>query len=214
MRTLMFLVCISLFPSAEAQANDNGGYPLKGYRALRDTSAPVIENGRIGRAFSFPRGIELVTIETKEDESLGTLVRLGIDQNQAPADIWVRAQDLDNSDFLPYDFSGASEEEIEIWKRMTYCYRHVKNYLLQTGQVKTYLPGGSAYQAASILPKYGFRRTGHGPATASNGEVCVYSGGPQGHGHIEVKRNGKWWYGYGFIDHPIRNRKFIACFAK
>jgi len=97
---------------------------------------------------------------------------------------------------------------------MTYCYRYVKRYLLSIGKVKTYLPGTSAWEAAKILPKHGFRKTGHTPAKAKEGEVCVYSGGPKGHGHIEVKRNGKWWYGYGYLPQPIKNRKFIACFAK
>ena len=229
MRTMMFLVCLSLFLCVSAWADNSDAQkpitvqpeeeqadmPLKGFRALRDTSILTVQGGRLAQAISLPRGTELVVIETRQDEAQGTLTHLGIDQDQAlPADIWVRAQDLEISDFLPYDFSGSSGDDAGIWGRMTYCYRYVKKYLLQTGQVKTYLPGGSAYQAASILPKYGFHRTGHSPASASNGEVCVYSGGPQGHGHIEVKRNGKWWYGYGFIDHPIRNRSFIACFAK
>jgi hypothetical protein len=225
----MFLVCLSLFlcgvswaeeniarPRLETAENgDPETFPLKGYRALRDTFLRTIDGGRPGLAVSLPRGIELVVIETKQDEAQGDLVHLGLDQDPSlPAEIWVRAQDLETSDIIAYDFSGSDSGDIELWKRMTYCYRYVKKYLLQTGQVKTYLPGGSAYQAASILPKHGFRRTGHSPASAQNGEVCVYSGGPQGHGHIEVKRNGKWWYGYGFISHPIQNRRFIACFAK
>lgn len=229
MRTLMFLAFISLFLCEEARTSETGAQPresrtrgeestdapLKGFRALRDTSILTIQGGRLAQAISLPRGIELVTIEVKQDEALGAIVRLGIDQDQAlPAEIWVRAQDLENQDFLPYDFSSDSGDEIGPWKGMTYCYRYVKQYLLQTGQVNSYLPGGSAYQAASILPKYGFRRTGSSPNGARNGEVCVYSGGPRGHGHIEVKRNGKWWYGYGFINHPIQNRRFIACFAK
>jgi hypothetical protein len=225
MRTLMFLVCLSLFLCGTAWANESetrahlteeaGEYPLKGFRALRDTSITSVEGGRTGPAISISRGLELVMIETKRDDALGTLVRLGFDQDLGlPTEVWVREQDLQTADFIPYDFSRLSDDEIDLWKRMTYCYRFVKRYLLQTGQVKTYLPGASAYQAASILPKHGFRRTGHNPASARNGEVCVYGGGPQGHGHIEVKRNGKWWYGYGYINHPIRNRKFIACFAK
>lgn len=229
MRTLMFLAFISLFLSEEARAGEIGLEPaakqtqgedptvttLKGFRALRDTSILTIQGGRLARAISLPRGIELLAIETKQDEALGSIVRLGIDQDPAlPAEIWVRMQDLENQDFLPYDFSGDSNDEIGPWKGMTYCYRYVKQYLLQTGQVNSYLPGGSAYQAATILPKHGFRNTGRGPASARNGEICVYSGGPRGHGHIEVKRNGKWWYGYGFINHPIQNRRFLACFVK
>lgn len=99
-------------------------------------------------------------------------------------------------------------------ERMTYCYRYVKKYLLKVGLVKVYLPGASAYMAAKILPKHGFKKVSRKPSQAINHDVCVYKGGPAGHGHIEVKRPQGWYYGYGFKKSPIKNRIFIGCFHK
>jgi hypothetical protein len=197
-------------------------FTATGYVLGRDVSVRVIEEGR-EQAIDLQMGQEIAVIEQREDENLGTLVRVGIDAEEGaamPADIWVRESDLRAGDLIPYapgdevEAEGMSEQEFEILKKMTYCYRYVKMYLLKTGKVKSYLPGVSAYMAAKTLPKHGFRRTGNRPATAKNGEVCVYAGGPKGHGHIEIKRNGKWWYGYGFKARPIANRRFIACFVK
>ena len=175
-----------------------------------------------------PAGTGVSVIETKVDANRGTLVRLGIDAEEGsfPSDIWVP---LDRA-LLANLVREVEEEEEELdeeekdslvtkvrraaGKKMTYCFRYVKRHLMATGQVKNYLPGTSAFMAAKILPQYGFRNTGHSPSNAREGEVCVYSGGPKGHGHIEVKRNGKWWFGYGFNASPMQNRKFIACFAK
>lgn len=214
-RTLMFLLCLAFtfFGGALAVAADE--ISETGYVSTRDTSLRTLEEGREAALLNLPAGQELVVIERKIDEREGALVHVGLEVNEEsglPTDVWVREMDLSTDDWEIRSFS--QEELIEILKKMTYCYRHVKLYLLKIGKVKSYLPGASAYMAASILPKHGFRRSGHSPASAQNGEVCVYSGGPAGHGHIEVKRNGKWWYGYGFINHPIRNRKFIACFVK
>lgn len=182
-----------------------------------------------GRELLIPAGTGVSVIETKVDATLGTLVRLGIDAEEGsglPSDIWVPMSQALLTDLVKAEEAEFEEEEEEISdsiftqvkkkarKKMTYCYRYVKRYLISTGQVKTYLPGESAYMAAKLLPKHGFRNTGHSPSSAQNGEVCVYSGGPQGHGHIEVKRNGKWWFGYGYNASPMQNRKFIACFAK
>ncbi len=166
---------------------------------------------------------ELLILEKKFDSRLGNLVRVGLDREDLAAseferDFWVRERDLPTELLeqyvAPEEIEEFSDEALAQKRRMTYCFRFVKKYLLSTGQVKTYLPGSSAYQAYSILPKYGFRKTGNSPGSARNGEVCVYSGGPQGHGHIEVKRDGKWWYGYGYKAKPIANRKFLACFVK
>lgn len=161
-----------------------------------------------------------------------------------PSDVWVLASDIPENAMIATEESDYDEDQLDEsnsddslldtsvidnkvkrtkgkkgkskGKKMTYCYRYVKQYLLQTGQVKVYLPGGSAHNAAAILPKHGFRKTGHTASSAQNGEVCVYRGGNGGNGHIEVKRNGKWWYGYGFKDHPItpRNHPFIGCYKK
>lgn len=177
------------------------------------------------KPFTLPPGTELAVIGEKKDEQGNRLLHIGLDVQEGselPSDLWVSERDLPDAALEPYapadenemSHEDMSQEDYEILKKMTYCYRYVKQYLLQTGKVKVYLPGVSAYQAASILPKHGFRRTGNTPRTAKNGEVCVYSGGPQGHGHIEVKRNGKWWYGYGYKANPISGRRFMACFYK
>lgn len=185
-----------------------------GYLAVQDLRLNAIsDNPEIDRkVVELAAGTELVLLEKKEDAVLGSLVRVGVDAGEesgVPSDFWIKEEEMHGGNLL-----ALNDGEMSILKKMTYCYRYVKQYLLKTGQVKVYLPGESAYMAAKILPKHGFRNSGHSPSSAKNGEVCVYSGGPKGHGHIEVKRNGKWWYGYGFLDNPIRNRKFIACFVK
>lgn len=208
-------------PAREEAAVDfsHTGYVLREEVVL----SPVGENAV--KPFTLPPGSELAVLGEKEDAQGGKLLHLGIDANEesgVPSDLWISERDLPEAALEPYapadenelSDEDVSQEDYEILKKMTYCYRYVKQYLLQTGKVKVYLPGASAWQAASILPKHGFRRTGHSPATAKNGEVCVYSGGPQGHGHIEVKRNGKWWYGYGFKANPISGRRFMGCFYK
>lgn len=193
------------------------------------------------RDLVIPEGTAVSVLETKIDAEKGTVVRLGIetDENSGlPSDVWVvmdpsvisglvrvEGDNLEATgeegepepaagDSLALGLGAVAVDAAARKRRMTYCYKYVKQYLLSTGQVKTYLPGESAYMAYNILPKHGFRKTGHTPATAQNGEVCVYSGGRQGHGHIEVKRNGRWWYGYGFLPNPMKNRKFLGCFAK
>lgn len=163
-----------------------------------------------------PAGTSFVLLETKQDPILGKMARIGIDSDQVEvSDLWIENPDeLIAASSLESEADLLEGENFTILKKQTYCYRYVKQYLLKTGQVNTYLPGSAAVQAYKILPKYGFRITGHGPNNALNGEVCVYSGGSKGYGHIEVKRNGSWWYGYGYISHPIRGRIFLACFSK
>jgi hypothetical protein len=90
----------------------------------------------------------------------------------------------------------------------------VKNYLLSHHMVSTYLPGASAWMAATTLPKYGFHKVSETPDQAKLNDVCVYHGGRGGNGHIEIKVVGGWFYGYGVIPHAIRNHPFIACFRK
>ncbi|MCB9072242.1 MAG: hypothetical protein H6623_01375 [Bdellovibrionaceae bacterium] len=101
-------------------------------------------------------------------------------------------------------------------RRMTYCYRFVKIRLQQLGLVKGYLPGGSAKNAYSLLPRYGFHSTGGGPSGAGINDVCVYSGGNGGHGHIEIRVSGGWWYGYGVKSSSISlsNHRLLGCFGK
>ncbi|RZA06040.1 MAG: hypothetical protein EOP11_11345 [Proteobacteria bacterium] len=207
-------------PAAFAAETFTGAdFTSTGYVLREDVVLNPLNEAGPRRAFTLSAGSEIAILGKKEDAALGTLLHVGIDAKEGsgiPADLWVSDRELPEIALEPYAAADESEEsgDVAILKAMTYCYRYVKQYLLQTGQVKVYLPGVSAWEAAGILPKHGFRRTGHSPSTAKNGEVCVYSGGPAGHGHIEVKRNGKWWYGYGFKPNPMSGRRFIACFAK
>lgn len=218
-------------PSYEFLIQDFSG---DNYRVTHSFTIEFV-NGLVGdlenvspEKMSFSPGDELIILERQFVPGVGNYVRLGIEKNSEADletiqsevnDIWVQERNLPMGNleqFFPIEeeeFADGGDWE-QARKRMTYCYRYVKKYLLSIGQVKTYLPGTSAYQAYWILPKHGFVKTGNMPTSAANGEVCVYSGGPQGHGHIEVKRNGKWWYGYGFKDNPISKRKFMGCFKK
>jgi hypothetical protein len=175
-----------------------------------------------------PKGTAVTVLETREDPQQGSMVRLGIDTDDAnlPSEVWMKQEDalragLIEAPNVGIDPAAPATETGEFIDSgadagMTYCYRFVKEYLLQTGKVSTYLPGGSAWMAASILPRYGFRSTGTGPAGAIEGDVCVYSGGKGGNGHIEVKRDGGWWYGYGVKPEPITpvGHHLLGCFRK
>lgn len=189
-----------------------------GFVTARDLQLKPVGEGA-ATSIDLPAGTEVAVLERRVDADLGALVRVGVDRSDAEGgtlDLWLRSDELFETDLLPYAPSdeASSGDGDEVDALMTYCFRYVKQYLLKIGKVNVYLPGGSAYQAATILPKYGFRRTGNSPATAVENEVCVYGGGPAGHGHIEVKRGGKWWYGYGFKANPIANRRFLGCFYK
>jgi hypothetical protein len=165
---------------------------------------------------------------------VGAFVKVGLDveDTDVEAEVWVRVADLTAGRLLTKLEEGEIDEAValgdtdlfaatEVASRrgqrgrrrgVTLCYRYVKLYLLRTGKVRTYLPGGSAYMAAGVLPRHGFRRTGTGPGGARVGDVCVYRGGR--HGHIEVLTSGGWYYGYGYKSAPISNRRFVACFRK
>ncbi|RYZ96044.1 MAG: hypothetical protein EOP11_24025 [Proteobacteria bacterium] len=226
-RTKMFLrglavsACLSSLAGALAPAAfaTDANLSSAGYVLREDLVLNPVNELASRQSFTLPSGSEIAILGQKEDAALGTLLHVGIDAKEGseiPADLWVSDRELPAIALEPSAGADDSDSagDIALLKAMTYCYRYVKQYLLQTGQVKVYLPGTSAWEAAGILPKHGFRRTGHSPATAKNGEVCVYSGGPAGHGHIEIKRNGKWWYGYGFKPNAMSGRRFIACFAK
>lgn len=216
---------VALSPDLELLDFTNDNYRVLqsfSMRAQRRLSDPTEED------ISFSEGDEILILERTFVPGKGNYLRLGLERVQNLTgenegldfvDIWIQERELPLSSLE--QFFPTEEEELaedgsweQVRRRMTYCFRYVKKYLLSTGQVKTYLPGASAYQAYWILPKHGFVKTTSSPTSASNGEVCVYSGGPQGHGHIEVKRDGKWWYGYGFKDQPISKRKFMGCFKK
>jgi hypothetical protein len=218
---------------AQAAPVDNE-FKNTGFMTTRDLHLhPVQVTQESGAAVSagnelvLSEGTELAILDSKQTAE-GRLLRVGLDVedgSQIPSDFWVKAEEIE-TDLIPYapednenGIEATSESSIFGVRGkggMTYCYRYVKEYLLQAGLVPVYLPGSSAWQAASILPRYGFHNTGTGPAGARDNDVCVYSGGRGGNGHIEVMRSGKWWYGYGFIDHPISlvNHRLIGCFRK
>lgn len=200
----------------------------------------------VGQTVVLPKESEITVLGSMMDPVAGQLVRIGVDADEddgLPTDFWVPADELLQGGLVDSEIStlkddpvlesdddaapAFSEEARHVHlarhkrhkRHMTYCYRYVKEYLLHSGKVPIYLPGGSAWMAASMLPHYGFRRTGHNGHSARLGEVCVYRGGNGGNGHIEVKRAGGWWYGYGYHRGPItdrlaRNHRLVACFSK
>lgn len=197
----------------------------------------LTEEDMAGTVMEYPEG-ETLHIRQFNDELLGeTLYEITAvvnpDEDQFPSVIYVKADELKNAElefvkegsvatleqeYSPFDDTelaakGKGSAKRRKGKKIGSCYRMVKFYLLKTGKVKSYLPGGSAYMAAGILPKHGFRRTGSGPSGASIGDVCVYRGGWHGHGHIEVKVAGGWYFG-PTTRAPIQGRKFIGCFRK
>lgn len=159
-------------------------------------------------------GMSFLWIEQQADDDGQLWFRLGLEAENftaleeqeivsAISEIWVRAEDFYKLDLLE-----------DVVTRMTYCYRYVKKYLLKKGFVDTYLPGASAYMAATILPQHGFTKSKRTPLQAKTYDVCVYKGGPSGHGHIEVRDPQGWYYGYGYKKQPIQNRTFLGCFFK
>lgn len=157
-------------------------------------------------------------------EDVSAHYRLGVETSDEAFELWLSAEELKDlnlhgfDDIDPYDADGYQIDDeadfLGLRKKMTYCYRYVKLYLLDKGLVKSYLPGASAYMAASILPKHGFKKVSRKPSNAIVNDVCVYRGGPSGHGHIEVMTSKGWYYGYGYKQSPIKNRTFIGCFHK
>lgn len=168
----------------------------------------MVEMVPVPPAIILRAGSQFTVLDRRQDPMYGEIVRIGIDIDEddkaTPNDIWVEASP---------ELKAATQLTVELMNTF-YCYRYVKRYLLSSGLVRSYLPGSYAAQAYSILPRYGFQITGHSPSTATVGEVCVYSGGPKGFGHIEVLRSKGWWYGYGYSRHPIQGRHFLACFEK
>jgi len=189
--------------------------------------------------------VNILDLEKQSDGTTWAQVAIDRDETSNVDDdtniYWVPLMSLANNDFVPvidedpYDENGEELAEIDEIvninpllakakkkgkvrrvRKMTYCYRYVKARLLKMGLVKIYLPGVSAYSAATTLPKHGFRKTGRGRNKARTNDVCVYSGGNGGNGHIEIKVAGGWWYGYGVKPDPIslNGRKLITCFYK
>lgn len=200
----IFLLIVSSMSFGEVDSDEifYTNHSDKVFRAR--TSLESIEETQV---HFFP-GLPFLWIEQKIDKQGVLWMRLGLEningvEGESTNDIWIRADDFATLDVM--------EDTVA---RMTYCYRYVKRYLLSKGFVDVYLPGASAYMAAEILPKHGFSKTSRTPAQASTYDVCVYKGGPSGHGHIEVLDPKGWYYGYGYKAHPIKNRIFISCFYK
>ncbi len=166
---------------------------------------------------ALPAGTNVTLLETKEG-----YVHLGIDSNDSsmPAEAWVKASDVVAARLERVAESDVDDGFLEeagrgVSRGMTYCYRYVKEYLLSHGLVKSYLPGGSAYMAADVLPAYGWHKIAGGPAAAQVNDVCVYRGGKGGNGHAEVRVPGGWYYGYGVKSHSIGpSHPFIGCYRK
>lgn len=193
---------------------------------------------------SLKEGDSFTVLKKEKDKNGKEYVQIYLEDENQSDDVqevvWISVDDFDSEAFVmvdledPFDDNGEEIVELESEdsqimtsaqkkkskkrgkKKMTYCYRFVKIRLQKLGLVKVYLPGGSAYQAAGILPKHGFKRTSRGVGGARINDVCVYTGGNGGNGHIEIRTAGGWWYGYGVKSHSIgtRSHRLIACFSK
>jgi hypothetical protein len=192
----------------------------RGFELSTDFTTESIQDNK---EITIPAGTQLVVLENAIVDGK-ELVRVGLEypsDSVLPQDLWVAGAELAKADLRaihdvdPYDENG---EEITFGEfaraKMTYCYRYVKQYLLSHGMVNVYLPGGSAWMAAAELPKHGFKKSNRRAASAIINDVCVYKGGPSGHGHIEILTSKGWYYGYGYKSHPIQNRIFMGCFHK
>lgn len=166
----------------------------------------------------------MITVLGQQMDERGNLVvHLGVDSDVSGAvsEFWVRASELETANLQALD-QGVDVDQVEgqmsafIQKKMTYCYRFVKLYLMKKGLVRGYLPGGSAWMAKNYLPSHGFRRLAGGPTAARLNDVCVYTGGNGNNGHIEVRTSSGWYYGYGNKSRPIslNNHRLIACYRK
>lgn len=208
------------------ERNENQVNEVYELNADLDVQMKLTESASSANTMTLMSGTQVSVLGTMTDVHGQEWVHLGLEYNsndpELVSDVWVLADDLNSADITvtedsdPYDENGYEHPSMSeaIRKKMTYCYRYVKLYLLDKGWVKEYLPGASAYMAATILPKYGFKKTGRSAANAKVDDVCVYKGGPSGHGHIEVLTSKGWYYGYGYKKSSIKNRTFIACFRK
>lgn len=208
MKWFCFSLAFIIFQSAQAQPDSTTAdlFFINTSEAVLPVRATL--NSTFENHFVFYSGLHLLLIEQKIDNDGNKWIRLGFEfENQieleSQNDVWLRAEDF---------YRLVLIEDVVL--RMTYCYRYVKKYLLSKGFVDVYLPGVSAYMAADILPKHGFSKVSRKPSQATTYDVCVYKGGPSGHGHIEVLDPKGWYYGYGYKSQPIKNRTFISCFYK
>lgn len=102
------------------------------------------------------------------------------------------------------------------------CYRAVKHIMLAAGVTGNYPNGAYAIQAHTrgTLSNLGFtNKIGQmTPQSAPDGAILVYSGGPQGKGHIEVASrtsSGKRLYCSDYCaDRPPGNRRLVGIYIK
>lgn len=210
------LIAFCLHYSESVFANPKEGIQEERYLVYQVTANSKINARNSTNTFAtsaspllIEENTHIIVLEKTNDIRENTWVHVGLERphsdDTSESDFWILEKDLMS---LPL-------RQIEDGVlRMTYCYRYVKRYLLEHGIVDEYLPGASAYMAASILPKYGFYKTGRSPSQAIVHDVCVYKGGPSGHGHIEIMTPSGWYYGYGYKSQPIKNRVLISCFHK
>lgn len=218
----------------------DGIYKVKADTSLFATKIVGVEDLELedleGVTFDYPAG-EKIHIQQVFDPQFGALYKLTAivnpDEDQFPTVILLTADQLKDAqieylrdgsvatleqEYSPYDETDVAaarsgQPRRRAGKKIGSCYKMVKQYLLRKGMVRTYLPGGSAYMAAGILPRHGFSRTGTGPGGAQINDVCVYRGGWHGHGHIEVRVAGGWYYG-PTSRNSMKGRTFIGCFRK
>ena len=176
-----------------------------------------------GRALEIPKDSMFTVLGEQADVRGDILVHLGVDSNDVnvPSEIWIRSTEFEAATLEKLDNGVAVDDttavmDAYLYKKMTYCFRYVKQYLLKKNLVSRYLPGVSAWMAKDSLPKEGFRKTGAGPGSARVNDVCVYSGGNGNNGHIEVLAPAGWYYGYGYSRAPIglNNHRLIGCYSK
>lgn len=170
-----------------------------------------------GRSVEITRDSMITILGQQTDVRGDILIHLGVDSNdlQIPSELWIRATELENVSLEKIEENGDTLDAL-LAKKMTYCFRYVKQYLLKKKLVSRYLPGASAWMAKDSLPKEGYRRTGQGPSAARVNDVCVYTGGNGNNGHIEVMTPAGWYYGYGYSRAPIglNNHRLISCYTK
>lgn len=212
----------------------------------RGTEFEVIEN------FRGNDGRELVRIGLDVEEDA---------MSDLPSDMWVDARDLnlaqpqmmnmeevlfqedmnfdetgDTSIYDDYDVAGPAQRRRVRrtggrGRGMTYCYRNVKKRLMSQCGLEVYLPGAAAYQAATILPQYGFKKIA---ANWNNYKdlpvctVCVSSGGKHncgtkgkfhacGDAAMKISNDARGgWYGWKpGLDSPILGgHTSLGCFHK
>lgn len=204
------------FQSARALATQEGD-------AFLVTRTQVFHAEPSGQSAEINAESMITVLGQKVDQQGNPLVHIGVDTDvvNAPSDLWIRASELETAGLEALD-QGVDVDPANgqvgalLQKKMTYCYRFVKMYLMKKGLVRGYLPGGSAWMAKNYLPSHGFHRLGGGPSASRVNDVCVYTGGNGNNGHIEVRTASGWYYGYGYKSSPIslNNHRLIACYRK